>query len=396
MAQAYLPPNALRVDPVFGVLAQALEARALGWPASKCTAEADGAPRAMVELAFRPSAAPRETVELLPGVIDFPGGSSQEPSADSGTTRSPLARLRVAAGDLEEAARSHAADHPALNCLLQAWNNSRRPLARPRVMGVINVTPDSFSDGGSWERPEAAIAQGLKLAAEGAEVLDVGGESTRPGSAPVPAEIEAARVVPVVAGLARETNAILSVDTTKASVAEAALDAGASVVNDVSAGRFDAGLLALVRERGADIILMHMQNTPRDMQDAPSYRSVVREVLAHLRERASACLKAGIEPHRIHVDPGIGFGKRLKDNLDLIRAIPELRSLGLPIVLGVSRKSFLGRLSGEERAHERLPETVAATAIGAFLGADLHRVHDVAEARAALDVAFALSSSTPR
>ena len=265
----------------------------------------------------------------------------------------------------------------------------------PRIMGVLNVTPDSFSDGGAYRAPDRAIARGLELVEEGADLLDVGGESTRPGAAGVTAREEIERVLPVVRALASETRVPISIDTSKARVAAAALDAGACIVNDVSAGRFDPGMLPLVAEREAGLVLMHMQNTPRDMQAAPRYNDVVREVKDFLRERVEAGLNAGVAPHRIAVDPGIGFGKRLKDNLELIRALPELRSLGHPIVLGVSRKSFLGQLSGEVVAGSRDVETLAAVSLAHALGADIHRVHDVASTRRALSVAEAISPRMP-
>ncbi len=293
--------------------------------------------------------------------------------------------------DLERLARSDRAFLP----LLAAHDASRTAPAAPIVMGVINVTPDSFSDGGRLLDAAAALQHGLALARAGAAVLDVGGESTRPGAEVVPLDEELERVIPVVERLARSTDVVISVDTTKSAVAEACLERGASIVNDVSAGRLDPRLIALVAEREAGIVLMHMQGNPRDMQRAPRYDDVVREVVAFLRERVASCLKAGIAPHRIALDPGIGFGKSLEDNLELIRSLPELRSLGMPIVLGVSRKSFLGALSGQERAQARLVETLSATALGAALGADVHRVHDPEEARSALAVAQGLRGFPP-
>jgi dihydropteroate synthase len=260
-------------------------------------------------------------------------------------------------------------------------------------MGIVNVTPDSFSDGGEHLDPARAIEHGLRLIEEGAELLDVGGESTRPGAEPVPAELELERVLPVISALAQDGRAVLSIDTTKSEVARAALDAGAALVNDVSAGRDDPRLLALVAERGAGLILMHMQGTPRTMQERPRYADVVREVAQALRASATAAWRAGIETARIALDPGLGFGKLLEHNLDLMRALPELRSLGFSLGLGASRKSFLGRLSDEPNPARRGSETLAAVALGAYLGAEIHRVHEVAPARAALRVAEALSSS---
>jgi dihydropteroate synthase len=312
----------------------------------------------------------------------------------------PGADLR-AAGDLEllqgpaRALREVEGGHPGLSILLRAHENAVAPRPRPRLMGILNVTPDSFSDGGRFASPEKAVEHGLKLVADGAEILDVGGESSRPGAASVSEAEEIRRVLPVIEELARSTSAQISIDTTKSGVARAALDGGATMVNDVSAGRVDDELLALVGERQADVVLMHMQGSPRDMQRSPRYDDVLREVTSHLRERVAAGLRAGIDASRIAIDPGIGFGKRLKDNLDLIRGLPQLRSLGLPIVLGVSRKSFLGRLTGEEDARERLPESLAAIAIGHTQGADIHRVHDVREAHAALEFADAVLCDDP-
>ena len=260
-------------------------------------------------------------------------------------------------------------------------------------MGIVNATPDSFSDGGvhfSEDDPSPAIEHGLALVRAGCDLLDIGGESTRPGAAPVDAEEELRRVVPVISALRAETDCRISVDTQKAVVAAAAIDAGATMVNDVSAGRSDSALLPLVAERGVEVCLMHMQGTPRDMQDSPTYADVVREVLDHLRERAHACLKAGIGGNKILLDPGIGFGKTLEHNLALMRHLPTLRSLGLPLLLGVSRKSFIAQVmssAGAESAggpEERLGGTIAAVLRSAEGGASVLRVHDVAQVREAL------------
>ena len=282
---------------------------------------------------------------------------------------------------------------PDAALLLAAWRAATRPLTRPRLMGVVNVTPDSFSDGGDWIDPACAVEHGLRLAREGAELLDVGGESTRPGSEDVPVEVELERVLPVVAGLAGRELAV-SVDTQKASVADAGLDAGARIVNDVSAGRFDPEMLPLVAARGADIVLMHMRGRPRDMQVDPRYADPVAEITEHLRARVAACLNAGIALARITLDPGIGFGKRVEDNVALIRRLPELRSLGLPLCLGVSRKAFLGRLSGVEIPKERLTSTAAAVTGCVLGGADVLRVHDVGRMREVMAVAQALAGRT--
>lgn len=324
------------------------------------------------------------------------GASERELLERAGGTRlatgPALARLTIEPGQLAELANASA----GARCLLATL---RAGLLRPgpaRIMGILNVTPDSFSDGGTHFGTERAILHGQVLMAEGADIVDVGGESTRPGSEPVPSEIECERVIPVTEALVRDGRAALSVDTRKANVARAALAAGAVIVNDISAGQNDSELLQVVAEHEAGLVLMHMQGLPRDMQRAPSYADVVREVAAHLRERARAAWRAGVDPARIALDPGFGFGKLLEHNLALMRALPELRSLGFPLCLGLSRKGFLGRLSGQEAPSERGPETTAATALGAYLGAEIHRVHEVGPARAALRVACALSGGEAR
>jgi dihydropteroate synthase len=257
-----------------------------------------------------------------------------------------------------------------------------------RLMGVVNVTPDSFSDGGLYLDPEAAIAHGRELAAAGAEVLDVGGESTRPGAEEVSVEEELRRVVPVVEGL-RDLEVRVSVDTAKAPVAAAALDAGAGIVNDVTALRGDPEMAALCAERGTGVVLMHMLGTPRTMQDDPRYDDVVAEVKAFLAERLEAAVAAGIPEDGIWLDPGIGFGKTLAHNTELLRRLDELRELGRPLVVGTSRKSFIGRLDGS-LAGERLGGSIASSLLAAANGAEVLRVHDVAEMEQALAVATAI------
>jgi dihydropteroate synthase len=261
----------------------------------------------------------------------------------------------------------------------------------PRIMGILNVTPDSFSDGGLFLDPERAIAHGVELAAEGADILDVGGESTRPGAEAVDAAEERARVEPVIAGLASAEGpgAELSIDTSKAAVAAIALDRGATIVNDVTALRADPDLAGLCAERRCTVVLMHMQGDPRTMQLEPSYDDVVDDVRAFLAERIEAAVDAGVDERRIWVDPGIGFGKTMIHNLELLQRLGELRELGRPIVIGTSRKSFLGRLTGRE-AHERLGGTIASNVLALAGGADVFRVHDVAEVARALRVAAAI------
>jgi dihydropteroate synthase len=261
---------------------------------------------------------------------------------------------------------------------------------RFRVMGVVNVTPDSFSDGGEFLDPAAAIAHGRRLAADGAGILDIGGESTRPGAAPVDAEEEVRRVLPVIEALA-DTGTQISVDTTKTEVAGRALDAGASIVNDVSAFRFAPELAGLVADAGADCCLMHMLGEPRTMQEDPRYDDVVADVKAFLDERMRFATAAGVREDRIWLDPGIGFGKTLQHNLELLRRLDEIVALGRPVVVGTSRKSFLGKLTGKPEK-ERLPGTIATNVIALERGARIFRVHDVAEVTEALTVAAATLS----
>ncbi|HXE46374.1 MAG TPA: dihydropteroate synthase [Conexibacter sp.] len=264
-------------------------------------------------------------------------------------------------------------------------------MERPyRIMGVLNVTPDSFSDGGRFLDAEAAVAHGLRLEAEGAEILDVGGESTRPGAAPVPAEEQIRRVVPAIEGLVgRGARAQLSVDTTRLEVAQAAVAAGATYVNDVSAFRHEPELAAFVADRGLDCCLSHMLGEdPRTMQADPVYDDVVSDVKAFLAERLAAATAAGIAEERIMLDPGIGFGKTVEHNLELLRRLDELVALGRPIVVGTSRKSFLGRLTGRA-AGDRLAGTIATNVLALERGAAVFRVHDVAPVADALAVAAA-------
>jgi len=256
------------------------------------------------------------------------------------------------------------------------------------LMGVVNVTPDSFSDGGLYLDPEAAVAHGEQLVDAGAGILDVGGESTRPGAEPVAEAEERARVVPVIRGLAGSRSRI-SVDTSKAAVAAAALDAGAEIVNDVTALRGDPEMAELCAERGVTVVLMHMLGEPRTMQDDPRYEDVVDEVKAFLAGRLEAAVAAGVDEERVWLDPGIGFGKTAAHNMELLRRLGELRELGRPLLVGTSRKSFIGKVEGSP-AQERLGGTIASTVLAAAEGADVLRVHDVAEVRQALTVAAAV------
>ena len=271
---------------------------------------------------------------------------------------------------------------------------------RGMIMGVLNVTPDSFSDGGKFLDVEAAVDHGVRMAAEGAQIVDVGGESTRPGAEPVPAEQELRRVMPVIEKLrakidppSRGSGAagiFISIDTSKAEVADQALQAGAAIVNDVTGGRGDAQMLPLIAKRNAALIIMHMQGTPQTMQVAPRYVDVVAEVADFFRQQYARALECGIDPMGMAFDPGIGFGKTLQHNLELLANLDALRVNDRPLVVGVSRKAFLSKLTGTSEMSDRLAPTVALTALLRTRGADVLRVHDVKENAEALRVAEAI------
>ncbi|MFP3913793.1 MAG: dihydropteroate synthase [Actinomycetota bacterium] len=262
-------------------------------------------------------------------------------------------------------------------------------LDHPLVMGVLNVTPDSFSDGGLFLAADAAVDRGHELIREGADLVDVGGESTRPGSEGVDAATEMERVLPVISRLAR-AGAVLSIDTAKAEVAAAAVESGAEVINDVSAGS-DPEMLGVMAATGAGVILLHMQGTPRTMQDDPRYDDVVEEVTTYLVDRAEMARAAGVDPGSIVIDPGIGFGKTLDHNLELLRGLGRLVATGYPVMVGASRKGFLGRITGEDDPRARDVATAAATALAVAAGASVVRVHDVAGSRQAAAVAAAVA-----
>jgi dihydropteroate synthase len=263
---------------------------------------------------------------------------------------------------------------------------------RVLIMGVLNVTPDSFSDGGRYLGVEAAVARAEEIEAEGADLLDLGGESSRPGSQPVPLDVELARVLPVLAALAGRIRIPISVDTTKAEVARRALDAGAAIINDVSALRNDPDMADVVAKAQAGLVLMHMQGTPVTMQQRPAYTAVVEEVCDFLRLRVEAAVAAGIEVERIAVDPGFGFGKTSDHNLALFGGLQTLRVLDRPIVIGPSRKSFVGGILGRP-VEEREWGTAAAVAVGVFQGAHVVRVHSVRQMKDVARVAQALRDS---
>jgi len=265
---------------------------------------------------------------------------------------------------------------------------------RPLIMGILNVTPDSFSDGGKFSGLNAALQQVELMLSEGADIIDIGGESTRPGSDPVAAGEQIQRVVPVIQAIRQQgSDVLISIDTTLSEVAKAALDAGADIINDVSGGKDDAAILTLAAQTGVPIILMHSQGAPKTMQDNPQYDNVVQEVLDALDECINTALKAGIKKEAIAIDPGIGFGKRKQDNLDLLAHLDVLTAMGFPVLLGTSRKRFMGTICDVSEPSELVTATAVTTALGVMAGVRMFRVHDVRENRQAADVAWAIKQS---
>lgn len=267
------------------------------------------------------------------------------------------------------------------------WRTANRSFDlthRGLIMGVLNVTPDSFSDGGKYFDPEDAIARGLAMVADGADVLDIGGESTRPGAVPVEAEEELRRILPVIEGLRARSGVAISIDTMKARVAAAGMAAGADIINDISGLQHDPGMARVAAETGAGLVLMHMRGTPRTMQQRPVYTNVVEEVRERLMEAYAEAVAAGVNAECIALDPGIGFGKTLDHNLELLRALPEFGIHGRPVLLGVSRKSFLGKLLDNADPLAREAPTAALTAWSRQWGVRILRVHAVRENAEAL------------
>lgn len=258
-------------------------------------------------------------------------------------------------------------------------------------MGVINVTPDSFSDGGYYFDRNKAVKRGLNLAAEGADIIDIGGESSRPGSDPIPEEEELRRILPVISELRKNTEALISVDTTKSEVARAAVDEGADIINDISSFRFDPEMISLAAQKKTPVVLMHMKGTPKTMQVNPHYEDVIKEVKDFLRERLEEAQSQGIKKEKIILDPGIGFGKRLQDNLKLINHLNCLEELNRPILVGISRKSFIGKILGLP-PEDRLEGTIASAVLSILHGAHILRVHDVKAVKRAVAVAEAIIS----
>jgi dihydropteroate synthase len=261
---------------------------------------------------------------------------------------------------------------------------------RGMVMGILNTTPDSFSDGGSFLDRQAAVEHGLRMAADGADILDIGGESTRPGAEPVSAEEELRRTLPVVRALREKTNALLSIDTSKSTVAHAALEAGADIINDVTGLRGDTAMAALAAETGAAVVVMHMHGEPRTMQASPQYADVVREVGEFFRHSLERAIASGIDPMSIALDPGIGFGKAQEHNLSLVRGLAAFLEFGRPLLVGASRKSFLGWIAGTPAMEDRFWPGVALTSLCRERGAKIFRVHDAKPHREALRMTEAI------
>jgi dihydropteroate synthase len=266
---------------------------------------------------------------------------------------------------------------------------------KPLIMGILNVTPDSFSDGGKYSGLDAAMQQVELMLSEGVDIIDIGGESTRPGADRVAAGEQISRVVPVIKAIRQRVgdDVSISIDTTLSEVAKAALDAGADIINDISGGREDAAILTLAAQAGAPIILMHSQGAPKTMQDNPHYENVVQEVLDVLMESVDAALKAGVKKEAIAIDPGIGFGKRKQDNIDLLAHLDVFAATGFPVLLGTSRKRFMGAICDVTAPSELVTATAVTTALGVMAGVRMFRVHDVKENRQAADVAWAIRQS---
>jgi len=261
----------------------------------------------------------------------------------------------------------------------------------PLLMGILNITPDSFSDGGKFSSLNKAVLRGIQMAEEGADIVDIGGESTRPGSKPIQAEEEIKRVVPVIKALRKKIKIPISVDTYKSEVAAAALDEGADIINDISALRMDEKTGILAAKRKVKIILMHMQGTPADMQKNPKYKNVIAEIVLFFKQRLKKAKELGIAENKIIIDPGIGFGKTLEHNLEIIKRLEEFKILGRPVMIGPSRKSFIGKILGLG-VSERLEGTAAVAAISIFNGADIIRVHDVKEIKRVIETAWKIYS----
>lgn len=266
-------------------------------------------------------------------------------------------------------------------------------LTKPLLMGILNATPDSFSDGGQFNQIENALQHALHMISEGATIIDIGGESTRPNSDSVSADEQIARVVPIINAIRQQSDVLISIDTTLSEVAEAALNAGANIINDVSAGNDDDNMFYLAAQKNVPIILMHAQGKPKTMQENPYYEDVVKEVMVALIKRVNKAMDVGVKKENIVLDIGIGFGKRKQDNLNLLAHLPDFVALGFPVLLGTSRKRFMGTICDVNNPTELVTATAVTTALGVMAGVQLFRVHDVKENKQALDVAWAIKNS---
>jgi dihydropteroate synthase len=271
---------------------------------------------------------------------------------------------------------------------LQLYDRISDPAARCLLMGILNVTPDSFSDGGAFQHPDMAVEHGLEMEKDGADIIDIGGESTRPGAVEISESDEIQRVLPVVAALRARSDVPISIDTRHAAVAAAAIDAGADLINDVSGLRHDPSMKDVAERTGVPVVLMHMQGTPGTMQRHPVYENIMEEVILFFEERIAFCRDSGIE--KLLLDPGIGFGKTVEHNLELLRGLRRFQQLGYPVLVGTSRKSFIGAVTGAA-VHDRLPGSIASNIIAYLEGARILRVHDVRANREAIDVAAAIT-----
>jgi dihydropteroate synthase len=298
---------------------------------------------------------------------------------DQNTNLQPLSE------SLRETLKNISKTHYAIRCRQKKYRLGKRTL----LMGILNITPDSFSDGGQYFDKESAIAHGIRMVEEGADILDIGGESTRPGSKPLPLEEELRRVIPVIEVLAKELDVPVSIDTYKSTVAEIAVNAGAQIINDISGLHFDPDLGKVAAKKDVPLILMHIRGTPETMQKDVHYNSLFSEILRYLKESIQRAESAGVDPQQIIIDPGIGFGKTVEDNLLIIKNLSEFRILGKPILLGTSRKNFIGKILNAE-ANERLEGTLSTIAIGVLNGAHIVRCHDVLQAKKAIAVADAI------
>ncbi len=274
---------------------------------------------------------------------------------------------------------------------------NKKDKSAPMLMGILNVTPDSFSDGGQHNKPDAAIKRAFQMLQQGADIIDIGGESTRPGALTIDDAEQIARVIPVIEGIRKlDKNVVISVDTTSNHVAEMALNAGANWINDISAAEESIDILDLAAKKKAPIVLMHRQGKSKTMQNAPYYDDVCKEVLEYLQARAALAMQAGIAKDNIILDPGIGFGKTFEHNLLLLNDLESLVKLGYPVLLGTSRKRFLGEITGVNDPEQRIVSTSATTALGVNAGVNIFRVHDVSENKQAMDVAWAIKNSSNR